>query len=216
MSTDPDQIRREIEQTRSSLSGDVDALAYKASPRRMVNDRTRRVGDAFRNVRDSVMGSATDVADRGGSATSAVGDKVSSVASTVSEHTSSAASTVADTMRDAPAALRRKTQGNPLAAGVVVFGLGWLVSSLLPASEREQRAAGAVKHKVADHADTLKAEAKDLVDEAKANLEGPAHEAVDSVRSTAQDAAATVKDEGRSAASDVKVRTDEARDEIRR
>lgn len=32
MSTDPDQIRREIEATRSSLSSDVDALAYKVSP----------------------------------------------------------------------------------------------------------------------------------------------------------------------------------------
>ncbi|GIF53784.1 uncharacterized protein DUF3618 [Asanoa ferruginea] len=194
MSTDPDQIRREIEQTRSSLSEDVDALAYKASPRRMVNDRKRRAGDALRNVRHSVMGTASDVADRGGSA----------------------ASTVTDAVHDAPAAIRRKAQGNPLAAGIVAFGLGWLVSSMLPASEREQRAAGALKDKVADHADTLKAEAKDLVDEAKTNLEGPAHDAVDSVRSTAQDATATVKDEGRSAASDVRVRAEEARDEVRR
>jgi len=215
MSTDPDQIRREIEQTRSSLSDDVDALAYKASPRRMVNDRKRRVGDAVRNVRDTVMGTAHDVAQRGGNAASTVGDKASSVASTVSDGASSATSSVADAVQEAPAAIRRRTEGNPLAAGLVAFGLGWLVSSLLPASEKEQRAAGAVKQKVTEHADTLKSEAGDVVQEARANLAGPARDAVDSVRSTAQDATATLKEEGRSAADDVKVRATEARDEVR-
>ncbi len=37
------------------------------------------------------------------------------------------------------AARRRRAGGNPLAAGVIAFGAGWLVSSLLP---RHRRAAG--------------------------------------------------------------------------
>jgi hypothetical protein len=215
MSTDPDQIRREIEYTRSSLSGDVDALASKASPRRMVNDRKRRVGETFRNVRDTVMGTPHDATERSEHAASTIGDKTSSVAATVSDNASSAASSAASAVQETPAAIRRQTEGNPLAAGLVAFGLGWLASSLLPASEKERRAAGAVKEMVAEHADTLKAEAKDLAQEAKDNLGGPAHEAVDSVRSSVRNASATVKDEGRSAADDVKVRAGEARDEIR-
>ena len=61
MSTDPDQIRREIEATRNNLSSDVDALAYKVSPARIVDDRKQRARNALQNVRDKVMGSASDL-----------------------------------------------------------------------------------------------------------------------------------------------------------
>ena len=36
--------------------------------------------------------------------------------------------------------MKRKTQGNPLAAGVIAFGLGMLVSSLIPSAEKERDA----------------------------------------------------------------------------
>jgi hypothetical protein len=35
--------------------------------------------------------------------------------------------------------------GNPLAAGLIAFGAGWLVSSLLPATRREQELADQAK-----------------------------------------------------------------------
>ena len=40
---------------------------------------------------------------------------------------------------DAPAQVKTKTQGNPLAAGLIAFGAGLLVSSLIPASRRNAR-----------------------------------------------------------------------------
>jgi hypothetical protein len=43
-------------------------------------------------------------------------------------------------LRQAPRRAKRKTQGNPLAAGVIAFGLGMLVSSLIPSSEKEREA----------------------------------------------------------------------------
>jgi cell division septum initiation protein DivIVA len=121
-----------------------------------------------------------------------------------------AASTVADAASSAPQAARHKAQGNPLAAGVIAFGAGWLISSLLPASEKEQRAAVAVKDKASEHSDVLTAP----LSEAAQNLREPAQQAVESVKSTATDAASTVKDETRSAKDEVAGRTQEAKDTV--
>ena len=43
MSDDPDVIRADIEATRSQLSGDVDALADKVTPSKIVHRETRKV-----------------------------------------------------------------------------------------------------------------------------------------------------------------------------
>ena len=47
MTTNPDQIRAEIEQTRASLSQDVDALNQKVNPRFAVERGKNRVRDRF-------------------------------------------------------------------------------------------------------------------------------------------------------------------------
>lgn len=145
MSTDPDQIRREIEATRNSLSSDVDALAYKVSPSRIVDDRKQRARNALQNVRDKVMGTASDLGHSTGHTAHSVGD-----------HASSAASTVGDAAHRAPQVLREKSEGNPLAAGLIAFGVGMLVSSLIPATRREQQVATQVKEKAGEHAGTVK------------------------------------------------------------
>ncbi|MEV4813452.1 DUF3618 domain-containing protein [Micromonospora avicenniae] len=75
MSTDPDQIRREIEATRDNLSSDVDALAYKVSPARIVDDRKQRARTALQKVRDSVMGTASDIGHGTGHAAHSMGER---------------------------------------------------------------------------------------------------------------------------------------------
>ena len=57
MSTDPDQIRSEIDQTQRELSADVDALTEKLSPPRIVERRVQRTREAMTNVKDKIMGS---------------------------------------------------------------------------------------------------------------------------------------------------------------
>jgi hypothetical protein len=52
----------------------------------------------------------------------------------------SEASEAREAVREVPATVKRKAQGNPLAAGVIAFGLGMLVSSLIPSSEKERQA----------------------------------------------------------------------------
>ncbi len=176
--TDPDLIRADIERTRASLSDDMNALAYEVNPKNVVRRKARKVTGAFGSVKDSVMGTASTAQDAAGGAAQAVGD---------------AAST-------APAELTRQTRGNPLAAGLVAFGVGALVSSLLPATDRERALAAEAK----DKAQPLVEETRQIAQEAAQNLKQPAQEAVESVKQTASDAASTVKDEGQSAASDVR------------
>ncbi len=189
MSQDPDQIRAEIEDTRARLSSDVDTLADTVNPRNVARRQVGRVGSALSSARDTVMGTAHDA---GSGAASSVGSASSSVGS--------AASSVGGAVQSAPDAARRQARGNPLAAGLVAFGLGALVASLLPATEQEARAAATVKEKV----EPLKDEVSDLAKGAAENLKQPAQEAVEQVKQTATEAATTVKQEGTSAAQDVK------------
>lgn len=204
MSTDPDQIRREIEATRSSLSSDVDALAYKVSPSRIVDDRKQRARNALQNVRDKVMGTASDLGHSTGHAAHSVGD-----------HASSAASTVGDAAHRAPQVLREKSEGNPLAAGLIAFGVGMLVSSLIPATRREQQVATQVKEKAGEHAGAVKEKLGEVASELKEELREPAQHATESLKSTAQDAAYAVKDDTKSAAQDVKDTAQQSREQVR-
>jgi hypothetical protein len=199
--TEPDRIRREIEGTQRNLSTDVNALTEKVSPGRVVERRVNRVRTALGGAKDRVMGTAADQA-------STAGDKVGAVASAAGDKVSSAAGTVGE----APASIRRGTQGNPLAAGLIAFGAGWLVSSLLPASEPERRLADQATDLAREHVVPV---ARQAAEEVKENLREPVQQAADSVRSEAADAATTVKDEARSATEDVSGRAQEAQQNLR-
>ena len=51
---------------------------------------------------------------------------------------SDALNSAGERIGDVPQTVQRKTQGNPIAAGLIAFGAGWLVSSLLPPTRKEQ------------------------------------------------------------------------------
>jgi hypothetical protein len=215
VSTDPDQIRREIDQTQRELSADVDALTEKVSPPRIMERRVRRTRVAMTNVKDRIMGSTSDAYQTAGSATSgtrqAVSDRASSARGTASDMASSArdtasdvASSAADTVRSAPETVRRRAQGNPLAAGLVAFGAGWLLSSLLPASQPEQQVATQVKDFAVEQGRPVAQELSQAGQQAAGELRESAQQRAETVKQTAADAASTVKGETQAAASDVK------------
>lgn len=183
MSTDPDVIRADIERTRARLSSDVNSLTNEANPKTIVGRRVDRARTAVGSVKEKVMGTSSD-----------------STSSAATDTLGNAASSVGDAVTSAPETVRAQTQGNPLAAGLIAFGAGALIGSLLPASAKEQQAAAKVKDAAAPVAQQLGEVAKDTAE----SLKEPAQQAVESVKSTAADAAATVKDEGSSAAQDVK------------
>jgi hypothetical protein len=111
-------------------------------------------------------------------------------------------------LSDAPRQAAAKTQGNPLAAALIAFGAGLLVSSLVPAGQKEREAADALKTAAEPVTAQLSEAAKDMAE----GLKEPAREAV---KATAADAAENVKGEGRTAVSEVKDTAADAKDQIR-
>src|SRR3954453_11921358 len=114
MGQSAEELRRDIERTRSELTGTVDAIGDRVSPGRIVERKTNRARESIRSIRGTVMGTASDAAG-------AVGDKVSGAASTVSGAASSAAGTAgsaAGSLKEAPHAAKEvaasRTQGAPL------------------------------------------------------------------------------------------------------
>lgn len=194
MST-PQEIEQRIEQTRASLSQDVNRLGDKVSPSRVVGRRVDRVKGSMSSLRDRVMGSSEEGGGVRG-ATSSMSDAASSSLSGVSN----AASSVSDAASNAPQAVRQQTQGNPLAAGLVAFGVGWLLSSLAPATDAERQVAQQAEDKARELAEPVKQQAQEVAQ----NLKEPAQQAVDEVKSTATDAASQTAEQARSAADDVR------------
>ena len=136
------------------------------------------------------MGAPDDPYDAG-----TLGDRADAVKGKASGALGSAQDRAAgalDTVSDAPAQVQRKARGNPLAAGLIAFGIGYLISSAIPSSEKEQQAASRLQEKAAPLKEKVSEAAGDLAD----RLREPAQEAAASVKSAATDAVANVKDEG--------------------
>jgi hypothetical protein len=212
--SDPDVIRRQIEDTRRELSYDVDALNEKVNPARVVDRRVTAAKGRMSNLKEKVMGSAHDTTSQAHGMASNAAGSVQGAASSAADSVSSAASTAVGAVQQAPDTVIRQAQGNPLAAGLIAFGVGWLVSSLLPASEKEKQLAQQAESAVKEHKDTLLEPAKQAAQEIGDQLKPAAQEAVDSVKSTAQDAATTVTEEGKSAAADVQGQAQQSKDTV--
>jgi len=193
-SNDPDEIRADIERTRAALSDNVDDLAESVKPKNVAGRQVGKVKEAASNIKERVMGSDDD--DYSGSAVGTVGDKASSAKDTVSEKASDAR----DAVRQAPSRMKRRAQGNPLAAGMIAFGLGMLVSSLIPSTEKEREAVSQLQ----DNLEPVKEKAAEVAQDMAESLKPAAQEAAESLKTTAQEGVENVKHQGQSAAADVK------------
>ena len=213
-SNDPEAIRRQIEQTQRELSYDVDALNEKVNPSRVMDRRVSAAKGRIGRVRERVMGGAQDTRATAQHRTQNAVGTVQDRAQDAAESVQGAAQQAAHAVQQAPDTIVRQAQGNPLAAGLIAFGVGWLVSSLLPASEKERQLAQQAETAVREHKDELLAPAKQAAQEVGEQLRPAAEQAVQEVKSTAQDAAQTVKQEGQSAAQDVQGQAQESRQTV--
>ena len=76
MSTsDPEEIRADIERTRTELSRDVDALGEKVKPGNVARRQVDRVRSGVTSVKDRVMGTAHDTADSARDASHGVAER---------------------------------------------------------------------------------------------------------------------------------------------
>jgi hypothetical protein len=213
-SSDPDVIRRQIEDTRRELSYDVDALNEKVNPARVVDRRVSAAKGRVTNLKEKVMGTAQDTTYQAQGMASNAASSVQGAASSAADSVQSAASSAVGAVQQAPDTVVRQTQGNPLAAGLIAFGVGWLVSSLLPASEKEKQLAQQAESAVKEHKDTLLEPARQAAQEMGEQLKPAAQDAVESVKSTAQDAATTVTEEGKAATADVQGQAQQSKETV--
>lgn len=188
MNQTPEEIRADIERTRAELGGDVDALADKVSPSKMVHRQTNKMKEAVGSVKDRVFGVADDVH------------------SSLTESGASAAGAVSGA-KDTVVA---KAEGNPLAVGLIAFGVGMLASSLIPASSKEK----AVADKLQDRAQPLVDEVSAAARQVGEHLKEPAQEAAASVKEAASGAAERVRSEATGAVDELKEQAERSKDGV--
>lgn len=197
--SDPDQLAAETRTTQDALGKDVARLSDRVSPEKIVGTRREKITHSFSAIKDQVMGigdSAAQAAKDG--AKSAAGSAQD--AATSAQNAGGGSGNTSDAVRD-------KAQGNPVAAGLIAFGAGWLLSSLAPASDAEKKAAS----KVEEHAaDPLKQSAQEVA----GNLKEPAQQAARSVQDTTTDAANRTAEHAKSATSDVQDHAKDAKGDV--
>jgi gas vesicle protein len=197
------RLRAEIDQQRADLTRDFEMVGDKVSPSRIVERRTEAAKGRLRSIRDAVMGTADDAtsatADRLGSMRHSAGDMAGQVSGAVS-HTEDR--------------IEQGTRGNPLAAGVVAFGFGLLVATVIPESRRERELARKVQPQL-EHAAQVAVEAgQDVADqlapavqEAGSQIGQTAKDAAGELGQSVKDHAGDTVDTAKDAAHDVKERS---------
>jgi hypothetical protein len=169
-SNDPDVIRDDIARTRGEMEGTVGAINDRVNPQRVYERRTGRMRSRWQRLRDSVMGS---------------GD----------------GSTTPDTEQarqkagEAQERARRKAEGNPLAAGMIAFGVGALIGSALPETEAERQAAREATDKL--DVEGTRQRLTERAQDVQQTVQQRGQEAAQDVKGTAQSAAQDVKEHGR-------------------
>ncbi len=105
MGQTPDEIRAEIERTRAELTSDVDLLAEKVSPARVVERKVEATKSSLTGIREKVMGSddsssgqTSGISGAASGAASGIAGRVSDVASTLTGKASGTASGVSGTL----------------------------------------------------------------------------------------------------------------------
>lgn len=229
----PGDLRRDIGDTRQDMDRTMEAIGDRVSPQRVYERRTYRVRRGFRDFRERIMGSPDydydEVgytydygggqgveADRG----SGLRDRASGRAQEAKERASGRgeqlkerASEGVSRAGEAPQQVRHRTQGNPLAAGLIAFGVGALAASVLPESNTERRAAERARSNLEPVKERLGEVGQGIKDDV-------ADSAKQAVRDTALEGASAAKDvkdqaqqSGRAVGQDAKESAQQVRDQ---
>jgi gas vesicle protein len=166
MGQGPEELRTDIERRRDELGATIDAIGDRVSPGRIMERRRNRMVEGWRTVTGRVMGTISSGTDRVGEAAGSLKDHVSG-----------------DAIRD-------QTTGAPLSAGMVAFGIGFLVAAVMPATDPEKQVASRAHDALEPAKEALAESGRNLAEVVKED----AKEAVGEVKSAASDAANEVAD----------------------
>lgn len=187
MGQEPEELRRDIERRREELGDTIDAIGDRVSPGRIIERRRNRMSDGVQSFKERIMGTVS-------TGTSAVTGAVSSSTSAVT----GAAGSVRDHV--GPDSVKQQTTGSPLGAGLVAFGIGFLVAAALPSTETEANVAASAQ-------DALEPAKEALVESAKSvagDLKEEASQKARDVSATASEAASGVTDTAKQQVSEAK------------
>jgi hypothetical protein len=181
MGQSTEELTTQIEDTRQRMASDLDSLQDRVRPSAIVERRKQAVRGGLASMKDKVMGTAQSATDSVSSGMSGAG---SSIASSAEE----------------------RFEGAPLAAGVVAFGAGVVLASLVPASRVEAEAAHRVVETAKEKGQPLLDEARAAGEEVAANVKESAVDSAQQVRMSAQESAQAVQDEAQASAGTVRDR----------
>lgn len=137
MGKDPDEIREEIEETRERMSETVDALAYKADVPNRVQDA---VSDKVDSVKSTITGTIGAVRDRVDGMRESVGS-IRDRMGTVRDRITDAMPDTGD-LQQVTMTTIDSIRENPLGLLFGAAAVGFLLGSLLPATDIENQRLG--------------------------------------------------------------------------
>ena len=200
MGQTPDELRDEIESAREDLGQTLGAIGDKVSPKQMARRRMERAKTGMSDLRNRVMGSAEEFSDSASSAVGSVGESGREAVAAAGHSIAQTGEAAGTAIAQAPQRVGERTQGNPLAAGLVAFGLGALAASLIPLSRMESDQKRLLQQQVVDPlSDQLGSVKQDVV----ADLRDSAREGSGAIADTARTAAQTVGEEAQAGAAHV-------------
>jgi len=192
MAQTAEELRLELRDKREAVGRDLEEIGDKVSPKRIADRAGSRVKNAAISVKDKVMGSAEDAADS---------------ASDVAGRASSRVGDLKDRVGETPELIRTKTEGNPIAAGLIAFGFGLLAASLIPSSDKEKE----LVERAEDQLQQVAATAGDMAGTVKEELQESGQSVVADLRESAEQHVQNVKEQASDAAEQV---TDHAKDQV--
>jgi len=163
----------------------LEAIGDRLSPERIIERRKAAVGQRFQNVKTTLMGSPS---------------YQEPMVHRVREQAGGAVQSASDAVRHAPEALADQARGNPIAVGIVAFGAGMLLATVMPKSETESR---------------LMREAQPQIQGAMADLKDTGRELASDMQEHAREAGEQMKEAGAESARSVKEQTQSAAQEVR-
>ena len=180
---DPEQLRQDIARTRAEMGRTVDEIEDRVSPSRIRERQANRIRGRWERARTTVMGEPGPSGTR---------ERVGGMADQASE-----------SVQRAPERVEDMTRGNPLAAGMIAFGLGALAGSLLPSSEAERSIAGELREEFETPVrDSLQRSSEEVAD----HMKDEAQRSMEETKQVAQDAAERTSEQAQRSAEQVRHR----------
>ncbi|GAA3019398.1 DUF3618 domain-containing protein [Streptomyces fulvorobeus] len=215
MGAQPDELKTEAEYTRAHLAHNVDRLADKVTPSKVARRKADAAQHRLTGLKERVMGAANDTRDSTSGHLHGIAESTSETAGQAGATVRQTAEQVGASVRATPGQVAQRTQGSPLAAGVIAFGAGMLAAALFPATKAEER----LGSRIGEHSDELLQPLKQSAQDIKEEMRQPAAEAAESLKEAARDAvdatAQQARESGQDAAAGLRQTGQEAAQEAR-